>query len=85
MITTCSRLVNNWEQAVRTHLVDDQAIDCICKDVIKLIVSVLVNIVEMIILIVSVLVNIVEMIISIVSVLVNIVEMIISIVLFSFN
>jgi hypothetical protein len=22
MITTCSRLVNNWEQAVRTHLVD---------------------------------------------------------------
>jgi hypothetical protein len=21
MITTCSRLVNNWEQAVRTHLV----------------------------------------------------------------
>jgi hypothetical protein len=23
MITTCSRLVNNWEQAVRTHLVDE--------------------------------------------------------------
>jgi hypothetical protein len=22
MITTCSRLVNNWEQAVRTHLVE---------------------------------------------------------------
>ena len=22
MITTCSKLVNNWEQAVRTHLVD---------------------------------------------------------------
>ena len=22
MITTCSRLVNNWKQAVRTHLVD---------------------------------------------------------------
>ena len=22
MITTCSRLANNWEQAVRTHLVD---------------------------------------------------------------
>jgi hypothetical protein len=22
MITTCSRLGNNWEQAVRTHLVD---------------------------------------------------------------
>jgi hypothetical protein len=21
MITTCSKLVNNWEQAVRTHLV----------------------------------------------------------------
>jgi hypothetical protein len=23
MITTCSRLVNNWEQAVRTHLLDN--------------------------------------------------------------
>ncbi len=23
MITACSSLVNNWEQAVRTHLVDE--------------------------------------------------------------